>query len=1030
MRTPGAALLCLFSTCGRPAAGDATGGMAAALEASPGIAPRLSVPTPFRRCVDRVPPDGTIPRAVCSAPRRNATSPLALAGIKPGADDPRSVHLLALLDLTADDPRGIALDRAISSLRRVVELSDDPTPALVDLSAALIVRAERAQAPRDLLEAYETAQKAADLQPHNPAALYNRALALDRFGLVEETADDWKTALAADSTTGWAAEARRRLRALQSIHPPVPPRDDAPLSDYARYAAEEPQGARELGMDKLLPAWGDATLRGDTARAADRLRRAEALGTALLRRPGGDASLADMVRAIRSTAADTAAMRKLAEAHREYGGGRGFYGELDYARARGELSSAHAASARSLSLHLWSGLYLGTTLSQLGRREEGSRTLRDAATADHGRYPSLVASARWMIGLMLAQADRWEPSLANLGASVQLFARAGEVQNQAGALGIVVDARFVLGEPDSGYSAVHQSLHALKNSRSSIRLHNLLIATAEAAAADGLTTCAARILGEDVAIATRIGSPEIVAEARLEHARILASSDHIDAAKAEVSAARGIVDEIAGRRNEDWFDADLNEATAAVLLHEDPARATRLMDSAASFFASVPLPLRVFPALVGSAIARVSAGDPQGAADRLENAIRLLEQRRDSIRIEPRRAAVFEAARGAVDRLVLLKLADGQTAEALDYMDRARAALAPAGSLAAESPGAAVRGLPGEVALSYARIADTLLVWVVAGETVRITRSVVDTIALARIAKAVSSNLERGAPEAEIRPLLARLHEWLVRPVSAFLGAPEHPLVIVADGEIASIPFAALLNPRDGRYLIEDHPIRFAVSLREARRISRFESGGGVLIVDDPAFNPREFPLLTPLQHTHAEVRSVRANYVDPLVLQGPRATREAITKAFERATIIHFAGHAVFDDDRPERSYLLVAPSRGLPTSSRLTAADVAQLDLRKARLVVLSACRTIGGRPTRSGGFTGVAGALLAGGAGGVVGSTWAVDDAATVPLMAEFHRAYRARMGGPRALRDAQLALIRSNQEALRNPAAWGGFRYFGR
>ncbi|HEX8831292.1 MAG TPA: hypothetical protein VF705_09015, partial [Longimicrobium sp.] len=368
-------LLCALATCGRPVGGE-TSGIAAALEASAGIAPRLSVPIAFRRCVESVPANGTITRADCPAPRKKTASPLALAGIPPGARDPRSVHQLALLDLTANDPRGIALDHAISSLRRVIELSDDPTPALVDLSAALIVRAERSQTPRDLLEAYETAQKAVDRQPHNPAALYNRALALDRFGLVEETAEDWKLAIAADSTSDWADEARRRLDTLQSIHAPVPPRDNAPLSDYARYAAEEPQGARELGMDKLLAEWGDATLRGDRPRADDRLRRAEALGTALLRRPGGDASLADMVRAIRAVAADTAATRKLAEAHAEYGAARRSYNSFDYVRAHAGFAAVRAGTESSDVLQQWTQLYLEITRVQVGEVTEGERLLR------------------------------------------------------------------------------------------------------------------------------------------------------------------------------------------------------------------------------------------------------------------------------------------------------------------------------------------------------------------------------------------------------------------------------------------------------------------------------------------------------------------------------------------------------------------------------------------------------------------------------------------------------------------------------
>ena len=55
-----------------------------------------------------------------------------------------------------------------------------------------------------------------------------------------------------------------------------------------------------------------------------------------------------------------------------------------------------------------------------------------------------------------------------------------------------------------------------------------------------------------------------------------------------------------------------------------------------------------------------------------------------------------------------------------------------------------------------------------------------------------------------------------------------------------------------------------------------------------------------------------------------------------------HYAGHAVFDDERPELSYLLLAPSQG--GDGRLTAAQIDTLELGQVRLVVLSSCRTAG--------------------------------------------------------------------------------------
>jgi CHAT domain-containing protein len=103
--------------------------------------------------------------------------------------------------------------------------------------------------------------------------------------------------------------------------------------------------------------------------------------------------------------------------------------------------------------------------------------------------------------------------------------------------------------------------------------------------------------------------------------------------------------------------------------------------------------------------------------------------------------------------------------------------------------------------------------------------------------------------------------------------------------------------------------------------------------------------------------------------------------------------------------------------------------MDLSHLRLVVLSACQTQRSTGGRSGGFAGLSGAMLAAGAGGVVGSQWRVDDALTRELMAGFHAAYRASGDGADALHRAQLRLLGSPDSALSSPSAWAGFRYAG-
>jgi CHAT domain-containing protein len=95
------------------------------------------------------------------------------------------------------------------------------------------------------------------------------------------------------------------------------------------------------------------------------------------------------------------------------------------------------------------------------------------------------------------------------------------------------------------------------------------------------------------------------------------------------------------------------------------------------------------------------------------------------------------------------------------------------------------------------------------------------------------------------------------------------------------------------------------------------------------------------------------------------------------------------------------------------LTAAEVADLNLSTARLVVLSACETGLGQIAGGEGALGLQRAFQIAGARTVVSSLWKVDDAATQLLMAQFYEnLWQKRMPTVAAFRQAQLSLLRNS------------------
>jgi CHAT domain-containing protein len=1010
------------------------------------VGARLSVATTYQRCPTHVPPDGTIAQARCpGAWGERAPSAAALdvalrasAAVHAGVDAD-GMHAAALIDLLWLSGDGKSLVRSISYLQTAARLSDRPAPVLVDLAAAYITRAETDQDPRNLLDAIEATDRALQLDPGNEAARFNAALARDRLGLDGQAARAWSAFLAADSLSDWAKEARQRLSAIRAVIDVPPPRAaDASTAALAAYAARAPQEARFAGWDTLLGQWGTAVLQGDSARAADLLRRAAALGRALAVR-GGDASLDDAVTAIQGSAGQTTPLRLLAGAHRDYAAGRAAFVHGDFELAGRSFRGALRAGERSKPLHAWAMLFQGGALLHAGHGDPAERIIRRiVAVTDTVRYPALAAHARWAQGLALGRRGRYEQGLALVRAAESMFARAGEREHVGTMQFLAADAEYALGDAPTLHTSMHRALTTLRGLPPSMPRHQLLCVWAQAAADGGYLRASVPIQDEDVAVALATGSPEFLAEALLARARLLIAAGDTGTAMHDIETAAPLIDRLPPGSARGWIRADFRLAEAGVSLGSDPRHAVTALDSVVAFFSAMRNPGRLLPALVARAEARLTTGQTAAGEADLERAVTLLDRGRELIESAPRRATLLDAARRTVDRIVLLRVAAGRPVEALAYLERGRVSLAPVrarphrrrsrGNAAA---GRAVAGPRTQVVLEYALVGDTLLTWTVADTTIRLTRTTVERTQLMRAVARAQSALELRSDDDAARADLAALYDWLIRPTDARLRPAGVPLTVIADGEIAAVPFAALYDSTRARYLVEDHVLRFASSLRDVEELPSGPRPGApaALLVADPAFDARVFPVLERLPGALAEVQAISPSYPGAAVLSGAAADLETVTAALTRAAVVHYAGHAVFDDDQPEQSYLVLGAPGGERVDTRLSATALGRLDLRAVRLVVLSACQTARAQSGRSGGFAGLAGALLAAGAGGVVGSLWRVDDQLTRALMVEFHRVYLARGDAAEALRAAQLHALRSSDAAQRSPGAWAAFRYAG-
>lgn len=337
----------------------------------------------------------------------------------------------------------------------------------------------------------------------------------------------------------------------------------------------------------------------------------------------------------------------------------------------------------------------------------------------------------------------------------------------------------------------------------------------------------------------------------------------------------------------------------------------------------------------------------------------------------------------------------------------------------------------GEALVGYASLGQELWIWLVQPGSVTASRV---PISPAELERGVAE-LERGILDRQNGGLVAastRLYQLLLAPVVAQLRGGER-LWFVPDLALQLLPFAVLRDPVSGRYLVEKHQVAVipsAAFLVAARSSPRARSAGlpqrpsRVLVIGNPEFDRGTYPLPY-LRAAEKEARNVAAVYGRSRLLVGSKATKEEFLADAPRFDIVHFAGHAIVRPEAPSLSHLLFG---GPSHEGALYSRELAELDLSRVRLVVLSGCHTAAGRLSSTEGPSSLARAFFAAGVPAVIASLWAVDDEGTARFFEQYHRKLSAGENPLSALSRTQQEWIRSAE--LRDAVGtWGAFQFFG-
>ena len=364
--------------------------------------------------------------------------------------------------------------------------------------------------------------------------------------------------------------------------------------------------------------------------------------------------------------------------------------------------------------------------------------------------------------------------------------------------------------------------------------------------------------------------------------------------------------------------------------------------------------------------------------------------------------------------------------------------------------------------LEYSLGEERSFLWVVSQDELK-TFVLPKREAIENQARSFYESVKDTKDEQKTKKAAADLSKIVIEPAAAELGNKR--LLIVADGALHYIPFAALRSPNSktgDRFLIENHEIVYVpsasalASLRDDAK-ERKPPPKTLAVIADPVFDASDTRVDPVGGHKNAAnsplkaaQRDVGFNNALPL-LRLPKTREEAITisalvpdaekkraidfeasraiavsQELSQYRIIHFATHGLLNSQHPELSGIVLSlvDEKGKPQDGFLRLHEIYNLRL-PADLIVLSACQTALGKEIRGEGLIGLTRGFMYAGALRVAASLWLVDDRAASELMKSFYQGMlgEKRLRPTAALREAQIAILKNKRFAA--PYYWAAF-----
>ena len=949
-----------------------------------------------------------------------------------------------------------------------------------DMGAALMEKSEleasgkSGRDPRTIDRSLEHLNRAIELDGSLLEPLFNRAFLRQNLGQLFQAKDDWDNYLKKDSTSPWAEEARRNLKLIEERNKRVSKREDELFVAFqqARQAGDEERvwsvfsrSHFRLGnhiATKLIEETLALTQEGLAQDAMARWQVLSDLG-ALAERKSGDRYISDLARVYRPSSAERA--RTLAEARSLLKDAFKSYSDSRPSQAITKYEQAQAIFRRQgdLGEALLIEYQIGLCYLQQADMRRSLESYNEAAQVSEARAYKWLQSLA-LNGLANAQMRLTEYSnaIVTCHRAHQLAREIGDENGRLRSLNMLTGLYEKLGKFREAWRVAQECLGlSEKIAADQSQVVTIYSISARSFYSLGLHSAALDYARETLRLAEAVNSPRVMSRyltnTGLAYARLGKYEEAIEHIKRGMRIGQSAHPEALAREM---------TAHAALFLGQTyrlsgaGAEAAAMIEQAADFCREKDDPLLLQRVAKERLLGHIARGEETEARNSLRSMIALYEEMRARIPDESDRNSFFAREQSVYDIAIDFTAArpDGAR-EAFEYSEtsRARSLLdafhnrqqteAIAGISEQRFSGVASPLTLSEIQsrmpehtqlLQYAALEDKLIIWLVTPRRFEQTTVKVPLTKLTGLATdylAQISGPEDGYNQ-RWRQKAQELYNILLRPVAPLI-EPNKQICIVPDKILNRLPYGALISSSTGRYLIEDYlPIYapsaslFVLCAEEANRKSGL-SREHLLSVGNPSFDRSAFPDLEDLAAAARESEEIVKFYPSHLLLVGPDAKKKAVLREIERAEVIHLATHYDPNPTSPLSSRLALAAETepGGQASRRkgaLLVGEIYRLDLRHARLAVLSACQTWAEDYLNGEGAVGVSRPFLAAGVPVVVSSLWKIDSPATRNMMIEFHRIRKTqKMPSAEALRAAQLGMLRGAETVYRHPYYWASF-----